>query len=270
MAKEAQARLGSILRHLLENPNTKILTEAPGRYYLARGDLRLTSVASEIVETLLTRGLIEECEPDRYGAADVARNWAKREAGGDEAFRAQHSALGQASLPGDDHQVLRNLDESPLAALARRPGKDGTPFLSPDLLVAAERLRRDFEMGRLQPRITANWSASINRGRRTGEAGDISVLTEMALSARRRVEQAIDAVGPELSGVLIDVCCFLKGLETVEHERQWPARSAKLVLRIALQALARSYGLTPSASGASKGQGTIRHWGAEGYRPDIT
>ena len=163
-----------------------------------------------------------------------------------------------------------NLDESPIAALARRPGKDGTPFLSPDLVVAAERLRRDFEIGRLQPRVTANWSASVNRGRRTGEAGGTGDLTDTALAARRRVERAVEAVGPELSGVLIDVCCFLKGLETVERERQWPARSAKLVLRIALQILARSYGLMPFGTGGAKARGKLRHWGTENYRPAIS
>ena len=55
----------------------------------------------------------------------------------------------------------------------------------------------------------------------------------------------------------------------MERERQWPARSAKLVLRLGLESLARHYGLAAAATG-KPGRGRVRHWGAEGYRPEIT
>jgi hypothetical protein len=190
----------------------------------------------------------------------------KQPEAGIDPFRMQHGEIAKTRV--GDRNVLVDLDESPVASLARRPGKNGEPWLSAELATAAERLRRDFEIGRLQPRVTANWSASVNDGRRTGDASGLADLTDMALAARLRVDRAIREVGPELSGVLVDICCFLKGLETVERERQWPARSAKLVLRMALVRLARHYGLMPTATG--KASGKLRHWGAEDYRPEIT
>ena len=83
--------------------------------------------------------------------------------------------------------------------------------------------------------------------------------------ARRRVDRAIEAVGPELSGVLIDVCCFLKGLERVEAERGWPVRSAKVVLKTALGALARHYFPQEQAARSAR----TLHWGAQDYRPSL-
>jgi hypothetical protein len=115
--------------------------------------------------------------------------------------------------------------------------------------------------------VTANWSASASTGRRA-DGGGRSDLTDMALAARLRFDRAMRAVGPELNGILVDVCCFLKGVETVERERLWPARSAKLVLRIGLEALARHYGLTEVATG--KPGAKLRHWGTNDYRPEIS
>lgn len=270
MAKRSDADVASLIRALYDNPAAKLVRSGDSRYELkpSAGSRAPTIEMSRLAE-LCARGLLVEVRPGEFVAAEAALAWLKRRDGA-EPFRAQHGHLVHTRDAGDhDCEVLVNVDESPIAALARRPGKNGAPWLSADLATAAERLRRDFEIGRLQPRVTANWSASVASGRRSGDSSGLTDLTDMALAARLRVDRALRDIGPDLSGVLIDVCCFLKGLETVERERQWPARSAKLVLRIALQSLARHYGLTPTATGKA-GSGKLQHWGADDFRPAIT
>ena len=91
-------------------------------------------------------------------------------------------------------------------------------------------------------------------------------MTDFAIDNRAYVEKAVASLGPELSGIALDICCFLKGLELVERERRWPPRSAKLMLKTALSILARHYGFSQNYSRAA---GKIEHWGGDGYRPDI-
>ena len=149
-----------------------------------------------------------------------------------------------------------NDDESPLLRLATRKGADGQPFLNPVEAAAGERLRLDFTRAGMMPSVSQRWDAGPRGPRNSGGAGDLS---DAALDARGRVERALQVVGPELSGVLLDVCCFLKGLEQVERERRWPARSAKLLLKAGLGVLSRHYGLE-AVSGAKEGR--IRRWRA--------
>ena len=255
---------------MIGDPAALLVAADDGRHVLkSSAGERTIPLPRTTVRRLCAQGLLEEAGPGRFIAASTAEAWLKRQSSPDRAFRMQHGEVIETHEVGHrERRILLELDESPVASLARRAGKNGEPWLSADLATAAERLRRDFELGRLQPRITANWSASVSDGRRGGDGSGLKDLTDMALAARLRVDRALREVGPEFSGVLVDVCCFLKGLETVERERQWPARSAKLVLRMALTSLARHYGLTSTATG--KASANVRHWGAEDYRPEIT
>ena len=82
------------------------------------------------------------------------------------------------------------------------------------------------------------------------------------------VRRALAAVEPELCGVLIDVCCHLKGLEEAERLAGWPQRSAKIVLQLALTSLARHYGIEPAAPADGKAS-FLRHWGSERFSPRV-
>ena len=176
-------------------------------------------------------------------------------------FRGQHLALAQRQIATESGSANVTIDdaESPLAWLARRRGRDGRPLIEPHQLQAGERLRAEFTRADLMPRTTSNWASPISSDRGGGRAG---TFTETMIASRQRVRQALDAAGPEFSGLLVDVCCFLKGLEGIERERAWPTRSAKIVLQLALDRLARHYGYAAKATG--RGHAPVRTWLAEG------
>ncbi len=166
-------------------------------------------------------------------------------------------------------RALVNADESPIAWLRRRKDRNGEPMISQAQFDAGERLRVDFWFAQMTPRTTTNWSAvsTMPRGRRYGAGPRSSAeTTDNAVAAAERVRRALGAVGPELSGVLIDVCCHLRGLEDAERAAGWPQRSAKIVLQLALTRLARHYGLERGAAPVG-GTGQVRHWGSEDFRP---
>lgn len=250
------------LAERLAAPGVRIVTEGKAAWLVGGG--RRTALSADIVRSMLARGAIEPGEGG-YRLSEAGRGMMRRLAAGND-FVAQHQSRDTVAVETETGRRTVTVDqaESPLAWLRTRKDKDGRPMLDAIAYEAGERLRADFTRGQLMPRVTANWGAAVASGRR---GGGVAELTEAALSARLRVDRALAAIGPELAGIAVDFCCFLKGLETIETERRWPRRSAKLVLQLALSALARHYGLDRTASGPETG--VIRHWGDIDFRPSI-
>jgi hypothetical protein len=219
-----------------------------GRAIVAAGGRHALAVAESTRQELRSRGFLDE-----EGSATVeGLAWYRRTADRRLGFRAQHGAFVRSRVrapDGTEKRVTIDLTESPLAWLYRRCDRNGRQYLDSAQFAAGETLRADATRAQLVARTTVDWDAPIGGGRRAAGAAS---LTDAALAARERVDRALRAVGPELSGVLLDVCCFLKGIETVERERGWPPRTARVVLGLALTRLAAHYGLSADARGPGR------------------
>lgn len=197
---------------------------------------------------------------------DEGRATLSRLESGDPAERHRSLRAGRIEIDGRAEPVVVNDAESPLSGLARMKRPDGQAWLDRAEIAAGETLRSDFELAMLQPRVTASWDAArIAKSPGSGRNG-VADLSDRAMAARDRVAAAIDAVGPDLSGAMVDICCFLKGLEQVERERAWPRRSAKLMLKTALAMLDRHY---HPQSERPRHARKVLHWGAQDYRPTL-
>lgn len=261
MAASEKAKL-RLARFLALGEATCASAAKAGRVLVDGGERGVVAAFREEINAMASAGLLE-MKGAQLSLTGAGFNWLKRCQAQGDPMREQHGVFCRvtvASAAGPSEATV-NLAESPLALLARRKAKDGETFLAEAEWRAGERLRADYTRAQIMPRMGANWQATVSSGRRDNGVAD---LTDSALAARQRVDRAIAAVGPELAGVLIDVCCFLKGLEMVERERGWPARSAKVVLKAALGALGRHYSPPPP-----RGARHLLHWGAEDYRPSI-
>ena len=183
----------------------------------------------------------------RYHVTATGRSALKRLLATDtrDAFGDQHRDIeerDETDVAGrrTGTRIRYNMAESPLALLARRRDKDGRAFLSDRMVLAGERLREDFELAQMGPRVAQNWDRFLTSGDRGAFAGD-GGLAEGPKAARDRVLAALADLGPGLGDVVLRCCCFLEGLETMERRMGWSARSGKIVLRIALQRLCKHY-----------------------------
>ena len=254
------AEPGAVLAIAPDMEKAVVMREFPGGKTARTGVVeRVVAQAFAVKDWIAVRkaGRVTSYEMTAAGRAALKRMI-------DEEERMRVGGLAEAATPfADQHRIweirdgadadgprkLRhNLAESPVAVLGRRRDKDGQVFLEPELVDAAERLREDFELAQMGPRVAQNWDRFLTGSDRGGFRPD-GGAGEGPRGARDRVAAALRELGPGLGDVALRVCCFLEGIEAAERRLGWAARSGKIVLRIALIRLRRHYDETYGRSG---------------------
>ncbi len=228
-------------------------------------------VSSEYVRAFLAQDWVETVK-DGYILSTAGEAWLKRKTFEDDPFRAQHHVISSKLVNdkgGSPKLVKVNQMESPLEWLHRRKDRKGRPLIDSVQYKAGDKLRSDFTFAQLSQRVTAGWSPASGASPKRKHGGHHSSASDIrgdVIAAKERFYNALDYIGPEMSGIVVDVCCLLKGLEETEKSRGWPQRSGKVVLQIALTKLARHYGL----QGMTGNPGTkTLHQGSSGCRPEF-
>lgn len=240
------------------------------RAYTFSGQIRKSerqiNIPEDAVRTWLADGLID-ADGDDYVLADAGKSWLKRRLSAGDEFAAQHQdrKVRIIELDGIRRPAIANDTESPLRWLATRKDKTGKPMLEPYQVEAGERLRADYQFAGLTSKVTSSWNPAASAN--SGGANDAAAHQDNIMAARQRVVRAVAAVGPELAGILVDVCCHLQGLEDAEKNEGWPQRSGKVILQLALTKLARHYGLVSEEKISGSLRRKLTHWGSDNYRP---
>ncbi len=125
----------------------------------------------------------------------------------------------------------------PIELLSRRRDKNGSHFLSKELVTSAHMLREDYEVSRLASLLGREFETGLS----PSFPGTNHKADYLFDSPHDRFQQAMLYLGPILSDVARACCCHLQGMEDIEQRFGWSSRSGKIVLRIALIHLAEFY-----------------------------
>ena len=235
-----------------------------------RGEKRfVASLKSADISDLLSRGVLQEvgeiAQITEAGRAFLKRTLFHQ---GVHASQHQHRAVQQLNEPTGLREVVVNTKESPLTWLANRKAANGEAMIAPHHLAAGERLRADFEKSHMSSLAHSHWDRAHIAYDRSRSDGALN-MSEAMVAAKQRFAGAVEKLGPELSVIAIDVCCEHLGLADIEKRHCLPKRSGKVILRMALNQLARHYGFIGVDRATQQLQQRIRHWGAADYRPSL-
>lgn len=211
-----------------------------------KGDRRrrpLAKITHEDLHLLLAEGALQPAGfAGCYRLSGPGHAFRARDAADAEPWRAQHGEIVERMVMNDagDFHPMRGADiAGPFGRLLRAtaPG-----FFTPRDVAAARTLWEDWEKSQRGLVGGSNWSAPPRGSASRGPGGAQETAANGAIDARRRVDAALGALPLSLSNAVRAACIDGLGFDAIERMCRWPARSGKLVLKLALDLLANHYG----------------------------
>lgn len=207
------------------------------------GDRRrrpLARLTAEALRTLEAEGAVARAG-DGYAITEAGRARVRRGgARADEAYAAQHRPVIDRAVMRPDGAIdcVRGHDaDGVLRRIAALRNGAGGAWLTATELAAAARLRQDWQRSERGLVRASAWDAPPN-----GSAPRSANAREAAMAAhcdaRRRVSDMLERLAPALRRVVERVLLQEQGLEALERAEEWPTRSGKLALKLALAQLA--------------------------------
>lgn len=202
-----------------------------------RGDRRrrpLARLNRAALDDAIKAGRVEPAG-EAYRITELGRAAVVRADGGAGRFAGQHRRMVSRSLidrAGRLTKVEANALESPLGRLAAG--------LTDRQRQAGERFLADYHRSSLTAPVTRNWSADA-LARAPGSGGGQAEASLARIKAKDRVMQALAAIGDRDEAVLVAALVREENLASLERRFGWKARSGRVVLGAALDALAGHY-----------------------------
>jgi len=214
-----------------------------------KGDRRrrpLGRLDAETVRALAADGTLQAVQDGAFVLSAAGRARVRRAAAvEDECYLAQHAAVGERVVMDSDGGLRRVRGLAPsdvIRRLAALKDSSGAPWLSAVEIAAARQLRTHWETGQAGLTRGSDWTAPPQGSTARGPGSAHERALAARCDARRHVEEALDALALPLRRAVERVCLYEEGLEALEREQGWPARSGKLALKLGLAQLAMGVG----------------------------
>ncbi len=248
IARHENKKLVRIIKRMVEK-NLSLTRQADQSYAAKPNGKTSIRLNSKTAREACSLGVLNESADHRTLTINAqTHKWLERQnaTGADNAFAAQHRDMHTVHLIDEQGKLFaarRNAAESPLAWLRRRSGADRVPFLSAAEFAAAEKLRDDYTRSSLAQKLCVDWGAPIQGSCAQGPRNAVLDAADGAIAAKDRFMQALQCLGPGLDDLVFCLCIREINLEAIEKTRRWPKRTAKIILKISLDRLAKHYGL---------------------------
>jgi hypothetical protein len=203
------------------------------------------SLPMDNVLQLRAQGVVSIKQNGQVIARPEARAWLKRKRLAKAQSEAMKNVANTATAIISANDTITRLAKVPCKAV-----KGEGAFLAPHHVETANRISALVQKAQIRAHITQNLDA-LAMPKQSGN-GSAAEIGDFAMDCRNQLTALLDILPNDCARVLLDVCGFDKGLQQIEFEMQWPRRSAKLVLRMALDHAANHWRIDAVAQGRRK------------------